>query len=333
MPTKARSSKKKPLAASAATNLGSTAKAWPEGLCETAESEALFRRGFPHLRWLTDEEVDEPAGLAARAMMTGEPMIDFAWPRAVAVRVVRGYLAIGVKYGAASPGDSAFLKALEKEGPLPEPSEWFDKALRRDLTSKDFAVEDAVFLLEALTSSDAVADAILSVLERDPSVMQRRGDALEIGRCLGFVLLRVEDTEKFSSRIRALRDEVAGRTVAPTRFWSGLVETLADGDAAFEKFGHALKYYVFVKDRTRLVEKLKTAPGEFLPDLRFVYLGGPEVLDLYERRLDELPKGGLARRFFEALKHLKRPLAEPLMKRLALRSDVGPLARGWLEGH
>ncbi len=57
------------------------------------------------------------------------------------------------------------------------------------------------------------------------------------------------------------------------------------------------------------------------------------MLDLYERRLDEIPKGGLARRFFETLKHLKRPLAEPLMKRLALRSDVGPLARGWLEGH
>jgi hypothetical protein len=323
----------KPIAASIAASeptTASLASAWPEGLCETSEGEALYRRGFPHLRQLTDEHVDDPAAVAANAMTTLEPMLDFAWPRAVAERVARGYLGIDAKYGSPSPRDPAFLGAIQKEGPPIDANAFFETALRRDFAGTDFAVEAVVYLVEALTSADAAADAILGVLERDPSVMQRRGDALVIGRCLGFLLMRAQGADALRARLAALSAQVGSRKVAPTKFWAGLVATLVDGDAAFVHFNNALKYYAFARDRARLVDKIRTAPGEFLPDLRFVYLGGPEVLELYEKRLDELPKGGLARRFFDGLAHLKRPLAEPLMRKLASRPDVGALATAWL---
>jgi hypothetical protein len=304
--------------------------AWPEGLCETAAGEALYQQGFPHLRWLVDERVDEPAALAAKALMAVEPVIDFAWPRAVAERAVRGYLAICENFGAASPKDTGVAAAVQRDGEVGEARALFQTALGRNRTSKDFAVEDFVFLVEAFAGANAVCDAILGALESDSEILQRRGDALAIGRSLGFTMMRADDRDAFAARLAAVRARAAKQKVGPTKFWSALLATLVDGDAAFDGFGHALKYYVFVKDRARLVEKLQQAPGEFLPDMRFVYLGGPEVLELYEKRIDELPKGALARRFFTELSYVRHSIAEPLMRKLALRPDVGELAKAWL---
>jgi hypothetical protein len=332
-----RAAAKKPLASSGppaqkadeATTPASTA--WPEGLCETAAGEALYRQGFPHLRWLTDERVDDPAALATQALTAVEPLIDYGWPRSVAERAVRGYLAIGDEFGAASPKDAGVAAAVQRAGEVGEPGTIFRIALGRTRTSKDFAVEDFVFLVEAFAGANAVCDAILGALESDPEIMQRRGDALAIGRSLGFAMMRADGRDAFADRLAAVRTGAAKQKVGPTKFWSALLDTLGDGSAAFDGFGHALKYYVFVNDRARLVQKLRHAPGEFLPDMRFVYLGGPEVLELYEKRIDELPAGALARRFFTELSYVRHSIAEPLMRKLALRPDVGGLAKSWLE--
>jgi hypothetical protein len=309
----------------------SAQEAWPEGLCETAEGEALYRKGFPHLRWLVDEQVSDPSSLAARALMAVEPVLDFRWPRSVAERVVRGYMAIGDAFSAASPNDVGVVAAVQSEGAVGEPSALFRVALARDRTSKDFAAEDFVFLVEAFAGEDAVCDGILAALESDPSVLQRRGDALVMGRSLGFTMMRANGRDGFIARVAAMRERSVKHAVRPTRHWSALLATLIDGDAAFDDFGHALEFYVFVRDRARLVAKLLEAPGEFIPDMRFVYMGGPEVLDLYERRLDELPAGALARRFFHELSYVRRSIAAPLMQKLARRPDVGALATAWLE--
>ncbi len=310
---------------------GLASDAWPGGFGETPADEELFRRGFPHLRIITDEDPADPAKVAETAIGGVSPSLDFAWPKEVARRFVRAFAAADPKYGGASPRDPAVMAALREAGPPGDALEQVRAALNRGVRNRDWRVEDFLFLLEADSGADTVADAVLSVLEEGgPWTSASGGDPLHMTFCLGYLFGRARHAQALRARLVAIREGLGKKKPAPPPAWANVIDTVLDGDRAFDFFGWMLGRYTYVTNAAALAEKLSQAPGEFLPDVRHAYLAGPSVLALYDRRLDELPVGPLGRRFYHQLAPVKRSLVLGLMRRLAARADTKDLAKAWL---
>ena len=133
-------------------------------------------------------------------------------------------------------------------------------------------------------------------------------------------------------RARTVRArELIAKTKKPIQpDWAEALDIVIDGDRAFDLAGWMLSRYVYVTDSAALAQKLAKAPGQFLPDIRLAYLGGPTVMASFLKRVEELPVGPLGRRFFHQLAPVKRVLAKPIMEKLAKRADTKALATAWL---
>ncbi len=310
--------------------LSLASNAWPEGFGETPADEEAFRRGFPHLRSLTQAAVADPVELTGRALFATEPMLDFEWPREVAERLVRGFAAGDPKYGAANPNDPAATAALRARGSMGNPRDLLRKAMSRKMNHRDWQIDDYVFLIEAEFGSDRTADAILTILEEGgKSLYANEDDPVEIAFRLGFLIGRAEDSAGLHARLITLRQKLA--KAKPAQDWIEAIDTVLDGNRAFEYFGWRLGAYVYATDATALAQKVTAAPGDFIPDVRHAYLGGAPVLAMYARRIEEMEEDGYARRFFHQLARVKRSLVTPLMTQLAKRPDTGELAKRWLD--
>lgn len=288
--------------------------AWPDGFGETPADEEGFRRGFPHLRTLVPGNTRDVVATTQAALGAADPVLDFVWPRDVAERFVRGM----------GGGDATVAGPMGAVGPLVK------SAMARPGSARDWRVGDFLFLLEAEHGPDAVVDAVLSVLEKGGALLAGRGYGPHIVFTAGYPLRRSQRAAEHFARLEAIRARVDKGKPAPHPDWIKNIDAVLDGDSAFASFGWLLRCYGFVADGAALADKLLAAPGEFLPDVRQAYLGGPRVIAYYEKRLDELPPGPLGRRLFHQLAPCKRSIVTPLMQRLARRDDTRALATAWL---
>ncbi len=311
--------KKSPAAAASATasagkarNLTSTA--WPEGFGQTPADEDAFARGFPHLRTIEDRAAQDVDKVVEAALGAAAPVLDFVWPREVAARFVRAF----------GGGDA------KPAGPVGDIRPLVKKAMMREGSARDWRIADFVFLIEAEVGADAVADAVLSVLEEGGKLYTGKGYGPDIAFAAGYSIRRAKSPADHFARLEAIRAKLDKSKPTPDPTWGKVIDAMLDGNTAFASFGWLLRRYGFVSDGAALADKLAQAPGEFLPDVRHAYLGGPRVIALYEKRLDELPAGALGRRFFHQLAPVKRAIVDPLMRRLAKRDDTKALATAWL---
>lgn len=296
---------------------GLASAAWPDGFGETAADELAFRRGFPHVRSLGGEPTADPSAQAKQALGASDPILDFVWPGETARRFLRAFVG----------EDPAGSGAAQ---PVADPKDLIERAMSTERHHRSWRIEDFVFLLEAEAGPDRVASAILDVIEEGGKLYASSNDGPEIAFTLGFLIGRSESSAALRDRTIRAREAIA-KTKKPIQpDWAEALDIVIDGNRAFDLAGWMLSRYVFVTDSAALAQKLVQAPGQFLPDVRLAYLGGPAVLATFFKRVDELPVGPLGRRFFHQLAPMKRALAKPIMEKLAKRADTKALASAWL---
>ena len=192
-----------------------------KGFCFDAAGDSDFALGWPHVRRVTDESV-EYHRVAAQRLMDADFDLAIHWPRDVAAALVHAWG--GGQLFELTPGNRAFrLSALEafwnSETPDREQVEAYigERLGRAPLWSSKRATESFVLMLEALTSTEWVAEAIVGHLE-GMSLSQLHESATQpawITFQLGYLLLRLPEAKAEALRVRMRKgDHRAGRDLS-----------------------------------------------------------------------------------------------------------------------
>ncbi len=204
------------------------------------ELDALFERGWPYLRVLTDEEVSARVarGKAKKALQAIDPYLPARVPRDVARRYLRGYK-IGDPYK-----EQAALEAAVADDVAPIDRAWLDEILREKMGPSAahgkgtetylFRLAEIVFLFEAFLGTKVVVGALVShlVAARDNPAWwgtpyfqdHENGTARRLVPILGWLRLRM-DAETWRRAVRPL----AGVQPALPNYVANLGALLDDG--------------------------------------------------------------------------------------------------------
>lgn len=323
------------------------------GFCFTPEGDALFAVGWPHLRLVADglrEDEDAPAA-AEKILFLPEVPLRFTWPRKVAQGLVRAWGLTSIFEFA--PGVQEIRQeaqeALWRPSPI-DPAE--ASALLQTRMTKEIpglserSIETFTFLLEALLGAEVTGNLILEILEQlgVDTLLGEWTLPPAVTWQLGFLALRAPKpvAEAWHGRMTRLLDKVYEQHPALKRrgFKGGasharaLHHILHGGDAAEDSSNRALRWYAHVTDDPVLV-RMRVAVNRlaYEPDARLVYLGGPDVLQRYQKDWDKLGSGEQQRWFFEQIAPIRAAEMYPLMLELAGRSLVREEARAWFAEH
>lgn len=269
------------------------------------QSEALFRRGFPHLREVLDGHPDD-AGAADRAAKAFFGRRDYttAWPRDVATRFLRAMA-------------SGSADACQTAGPLTgaEAQAVLSALTRPENTSREHLVETALFLLEALRGTGWTLDAVLSRLEGMPkSALEARNlhGPIFVAWWSGFLLKRVAPAvaTKARARMQALVDRGLNSVTQQLAFVLG-------GERALEASGHKITPFncLYCTDAA-FIAKHARYPGFVVLDPYLAWLGGDPVLEVYVDLAKKLDREW-APQAIEGMARLASPLAVKVLEVLA----------------
>ena len=319
-----------------------------KGFCFDPVYDALFAVGWPHIRLLTDVEV-EPYKPALYHLMQTDFDLRLRWPKRLALALVRAW-GIGRLYDIA-PGVRKIREEVEEtlwdESPMTPKEIGALIATRMDTTPLwvgDRATESFVLLAEALTSADVIAEAIVSSLEEldfDELADARPGPAL-ITFQLGYLMLRMQPgvAKKFETRLRNILEGTAGfgpgheqrlpQTPCHTR---SIMLVLQGAVAAQVTTDHDLRWYTHSTDPNAIRMRASINRSFTLPDARLVWIGGPRILTSrfgsWHKKLGSTDQ----RWFLEQIGPIKALECVPLMLELGQESTVRAHARAWLEQH
>ena len=314
-----------------------------KGFSFSPEQDRLYALGWPHLRVLVDKhKLDKKPDETARSVLEVEPepssLFGVEWPREAATRFVRAV--------PESPKSAEWDAALAKPGPITpeEARKLVDRALSPTLSRPQLQVADFILLLEALTSTEVVADAILGRFERyQPKdwlsdnlrnaffTAMTAPVALPAAYHLGFLFLRLPEAQRKKCRARVdalLKKAQLGR---PLHVAFDLV--LHGGEAVRRHRVKALCACHHVTDDPNLVRMLSVSDEHVLSlSPRFVYLGGFDCLDHYGERAKALPRW-MVLRFTEEFGTIKHPKLVPIMLTLSGKKTAKDAPLRWFEAH
>lgn len=308
------------------------------GFCFDPAGDEAFALGWPHLRRITDEEVDAYK-LAAQRLMDTDFDLAIHWPRALATALVHAW-GVGQLFDLA-PGSREFRTAAREAlwNTAPPSRSQVDaylaeRLLRSPMWASERATESFVLLLEALTRADWVAEAILGHLERmdQGELHEAAPQPAWITFQLGYLLLRVEEgaAEAMRRRMRAVLEGTAGvregseLKLPPHPSHARSLALVLDGARAADRSTDKdVRWYTHAVGDAQAVRMRATInQGWSLPDARLVWIGGPEVLStrLIQRWPQLQPRD--QRWFFESIAPIKHPEVVALVAAL-LKSGTG----------
>jgi hypothetical protein len=319
-----------------------------KGFCFDAAGDEAFALGWPHIRRTVDVPVDHKRFAAQRLLDT---QFDLAidWPHDLAASLVHSW-GTGALFDMA-PGSREFRKATlmatwRTEAPsVDEVRSYIAARMERSPPwSSDRATESFVLLMEALTTTEWVLDAILDALE-SLSLSQLHEPLTQpawITFQLGYLLLRVPEAKAKSSRTRmqALVRDRAGvyeGSIMQVQQSASHVRSLLlvlQGAPIADRFtDRGVRWYTHAVEHPKTVQtRVANHPGGGNPDVRLAWLSDPDILHhpLYQRYPTMPPRDQLW--FQQCLAPVKHPEAVGLMAKL-LRTSARQPALDWLKQH
>ena len=321
-----------------------------KGFCFTQEHDQLFALGWPHVRMITDESAD-PYKQGLRLLKEPDFDLRISWPKSLASALVRAW-SQGALFDMA-PGSREFRQnaeeALWNMRTVTEEEVHTvitERMKRTPLWTDERATETFVLLLEALSNTEWVADAIISWLEGlvFEELHELNTHPALITFQLGFLLLRMPKAkaDAFKQRMRNVLEgngNVHPKSDTrpkgqPSHIRSLLMVLI--GSAAADKYTDKdLRWYAHgVGDPAHIVMRTTINRLPTLPSARLVFLGGPVVLDT--RSIATWPH--LSPRdqkwFYEQISPIQHPKMVELMLGGVMQGDqFGALARGWFTEH
>lgn len=321
------------------------------GACFSPADDRLFALGWPHVRFVVRglrAEAD-PAGAAARLVHAPRLPFSWTWSRAVAERFVR---VVGAP--------SVFELGLLERSLRPEALEglWTEDPVTAvdaaALVSNRMAGEahglaegvlpTFVLLLEALVGTEAVAQAIVDVLEAMPptTVAAHAAGPAQLSFQLGFLLLRVPVPVAASlrERLHEVLRAVWAELPATRRGFAGAsharsLDLVLHGAAAAERStDRSPRWYVHATDDAALVRRrVQVNRTGWQPDARIAWLAGPGVLRRFGRDLLTLGDAEEQRHVLQQLAPLAAPELLPLLLDIATSGAARAEATAWFAAH
>lgn len=325
------------------------------GFCFSADFDALFALGWPHVRFVVDgHRDDESPHAAALRILTagGDPPARLRWPRGVAQGLVRAWaLPALFELGPGSRGVRGVVEeALWNTSPVTpdEAARLLSARMVQDVAGLgERAMENFVLLLEALTGVEPVGGAIVDALEQmEPDLLLAEWTLPPmITWSLGFLLARAPSgvARAWEDRLRRVLDRVyAARPALRRHGFRGagssharaLHLVMGGGAAAESSSDRALRWYAHVTDDPVLV-RMRVAVNRlgYEPDARLVFLGGNDVIARYARDWSSQRTLEQQRWFLEQMAPIRAQEMYPLMLDLAGRSLVRAEATAWFVAH
>jgi hypothetical protein len=319
-----------------------------KGFCFDPVHDQLFALGWPHIRMITDVSV-EPYKLALYHLMQTDFDLRLKWPRSLALALVRAW-GIGRLYDIA-PGKREIREEVKEALWNLEPLEAEEVTAlihtRMETTPLwvgDRATESFVLLAEALTSTDVIAMAIVTALERmtPEELIDMKPMPALITYQLGYLLLRMKKgpSEDLTARLRNVLHHTAdlapgsGTRLPQTPCHArSMMLVLRNATAAHATTDHDLRWYTHSEDPVPVRMRASINRGFTLPDARLVWIGGPRILESrfggWYRKLDSTDQ----KWFMEQMGPVQAVEVIPIMLSLAAESTVRPHARSWLLNH
>lgn len=278
------------------------------------QTEARFQRGFPHVRELVDGPPDERTalGLAEKAFF-GRRDFTVEWPRDVASRFLR----------AMTKGSAA---ACQTAGPLTEAEAraLITAMIAPENRSREYLVESALFLLEAMQGSEWTLEAVLEGFEAMPQAALETKNLhgpIFVAWWSGMILKRVPLT--VAAKARARMQAIVDRGLNPVSHRFAFV---LGGESALVASGHAITPFnlLYCADQAFMAKHARF-PGFVTLDPYLGWLGGDPVLEVYVELAKKLDREW-ATQAIEGLALLASPLAvrvlEELQKKKTLAAKV-----------
>ncbi len=300
-----------------------------------AEREELFRKGWPHLRVLVSPHPHEndAAKWAERALLASDPNVyHVEWPREVAYRFVR---AMGAKRPATpkdniAPADKADVaKCLNRAGPVDEKEARAIVAQVTDPRSyhRQRAIEDLLYLLEAMVGAEPVIDEALKRYEKMTAkelTFRNPHDLVHVAYWIGFLLKRMPEkaAKKHRGRIEALIDEVPKASSVRGRFLM-----VARGVKGIEESGYKPGVHIahYANDPEFIVKHAEaSAIGKEGLDMQIAYQAkerSEDVLRAWTKLLRKVPAWRLPF-LVDELAVVASPTATAMLKELANKKPV-----------
>jgi hypothetical protein len=319
-----------------------------KGFCFESHHDELFALGWPHIRFLTDVNV-EPYKPALYHLMQTEFDLRLKWPRSLALALVRAW-GIGRLYDI-SPGRREIREeaqeALWNLEPLDEAEVRTLVQTRMEATPQwvgERSTETFVLLAEALTSPEVVATAIIDALEQmdHKQLFDMLAMPAIVTYQLGYLLLRMPKatSEKLRDRIRDILygtadlhpDSDTRRPRTPCHARSMLL-VIHGHEAAHETTDHDLRWYTHSTDPVAIRMRASINRSFTLPDARLVWLGGPRILESRFGGMYKKLASTDQRWFLEQIAPIKAVEVVPLMLALADDSTVRAHATNWILDH
>ena len=316
--------------------------------CFDPTYDQAFALGWPHIRLVEEERVDAyKQGLR----LLKEPDFDLriVWPRKQASALVRAW-GQGQLFDMA-PGSREFRQtaqeALWNMRPLTEGevTEYIHNRMQRTpMWTDERATETFVLLLEALSETKWVAEAIVSWLEGlvFEELHELNTHPALITYQLGYLLLRLDKKTADALRTR-LRNVVEGNGNVharsdtkpkgqPSHIRSALL--ILEGASAADKYTDKdLRWYTHtLDDPDHILMRATINRLPTLPDVRLVFLGGHDVLQT--RFIQSWPSlsGKDQKWFYEMVSPIKHPKVVELMLAGVQQGETfGTQAKGWFK--
>jgi len=242
--------------------------------CHTPEQQRLYERGWPYVVELVDGHKDDkkPADSAANAFKgTYWGKYHVKWPRLTAKAFV---------------GDGA-------------PEQVVAGLFEKNAPSNFNVVRHRVFVLEALTSTDVVLEAIVRGLESmgESRWMGKSTDPFDstddvnpslLAYLSGFLLLRSSKRESFTKRLEAVYDAtVKGGAPEGEHGVRGGLDLALHGNAGAARalaksHWQYWYYYLNVDDAAvHLARLADNSKSDWVPEARILFLAGEKLLPVY----------------------------------------------------
>ena len=321
------------------------------GLGWSREDDALFERGYPHLRILTDEPVPSAASVAEKALDAIDPVLRIRVPRALATPYLRGYRVGPLLFVDSNhPPENAERRAQRQaaiRSDAPITTQLLEETLRERVigmgdTYGRWRTAEVLHLYEHFIGSEAVARAVTEHLMRAATDLSTWGFAGEdpgrlnaaphhLALALPWVLRRVPAAVATELRDRlATARPIKKGAVSPESYFA-LLHAIARPDEPRAPSLHSLGIpLAFAHDRAEpLTEALAKQPRHLLSTPgRWVWLLGSRIL------AEPLTIGGvMLPPLVDSLAPLKDPGVVRLVARIGSQRAGAKAAGEWLSAH
>jgi hypothetical protein len=314
----------------------------------TAELDALFERGFPHLFVLSEKErKGADRRQVARALEAVDPVLPVFVSPGTANRFLRAY-AVGPTTRTTLAGIETLPERVEArqaalDDPTPIGLETLDTILAAQLPHGEetyaWRLQQAIFLAEAVLGSEPVAACLADHLlraGRDPGAWGHRANPNQQALSHAVAAVRIFGTLRWRlapSIWEALVRRLNELDMPELEVFTSLLRAwLSDVAPAPGSTHDTIELAVQQRDRDRVRRLLADRPGLW-PDPQACYVGGPEVLD--GRSFNQLPRlpRWQQRRMLDEHGTIRDPVIVRLVAWLFSGRAVRKEAGDWLIAH